>query len=176
MEPTLHNRTEDEVSPLTFELHIQAGDLQAQWKRCNMVANYIAEYVSYQFSEREWAENLISTVTNEFLEAVSSLSPAEADLLVRCRHRESDLVIEIEHGLRPDIAQPYATLLNELAHEVSDEYYLSRLTANRPVVGFNQLGLTMVAHDFGVRIVGSLNNAKTQASIQVVVPIRTPHI
>lgn len=176
MDSTPLNEASDAIPPLTFEIHMQAGDLQEHWKRCNMVANYIAEYVSYQFTEREWAENLISTVTNEFLEAVSSLSPAEADLSVRCRHRERDLLIEIEHGLRPDIAQSYAALLDELGHEVSDEQYLSRLTADRPLVGFNQLGLTMIAHDFGVHIVGSLNSTQSHASIQVVVPIHIPHI
>lgn len=164
------------VPPLTFEIEIQASDLQQHWKRCNMVANYIAEYVSYQFTEREWAENLISTVTNEFLEAVSSLSPAETSLIVRCRHRESELLIEIEHDLQPEMAQPYELLLAELAGDVSDEAYLNRLTANRPLVGFNQLGLTMVAHDFGVQIVGNLNNARDHAAIQVIVPIRTPHV
>lgn len=175
MDNTPLSTTSDTVAALTFELQILAGDLQSQWKRCNMVANYIAEYVSYQFSDREWAENLISSVTNEFLEAVSSLSPADAALTVRCRHRDSDLVIEIEHGLRPDIAPPYAALLNELAHGVSDDRYLARLTANRPLIGFNQLGLTMIAHDFGVQITGKLNNRRNHASVQLVVPIQIPH-
>jgi len=176
MEPTRATVTNDVADPLTFELQIRAGDLQQHWKRCNMLANYIAEYVSYQFAEREWAENLISTVTNEFLEAVSSLSPAEADVTLRCHHRASDMLMEIEHSLLPDIAPSYAILLSELVHTVSDEDYLSRLTANRPLVGFNQLGLTMVAHDFGVQIAGNLNREQTHASIQVVIPIHMPHI
>jgi hypothetical protein len=163
-------------TPLSFELHVQANDLQQEWKRCNMVANYIAEYVAYQFSEREWAENLISTVTNEFLEAVSSLSPSQADLAVRCRHDNGDLLIEIEHGLRPEVAEPYMALLAELSGQVSDERFLGLLTADRPLLDFNQLGLAMIAHDFQARIGASYDEATSRALVQVTVPIQMPHV
>lgn len=165
-----------QTAPLSFELHVQASDLQQEWKRCNMVANYVAEYVAYQFREREWAENLISTVTNEFLEAIAALSPADSDLAVRCRHGEGGLLIEIEHGLRPDVADQYLALLSELAGQVSDERFLSLLTADRPPLDFNQLGLAMVAHDFQARIDASYDATARRARVQVNVPIQMPHV
>jgi hypothetical protein len=168
--------TSDSIPALTFRLQLQAGDLNDHWKRCNMLANYLAEYVSYQFSEREWAENLISTVTNELLEAVSSVSPAASTLVLRCRQQHHDLVIELEHDLLPEIAQPYAIVLAELANQVSDEHYLHQLTSDRPLPSFNQLGLSMITHDFGVQITGTLNDSQNHAALQLIVPIQTPHI
>jgi hypothetical protein len=171
-------------TPLTFELQVQVHDLQEHWKRCNMLANYVAEYVAYQFSEREWAENLISTVTNEFLEAISSLSPAQADLVLRCLHDQplqgalttsgspSDLVIEIDHSVRPEAAQPYAELLGELSEQVTDERYLGLLTTDRPAVDFNQLGLAMIAHDFSTRIAAQFDETSERVHVQIRVPVK----
>ncbi|GAB4116951.1 MAG: hypothetical protein Fur005_01110 [Roseiflexaceae bacterium] len=158
--------------PITLELHVQVHDLQEHWKRCNMLANYVAEYGAYQFSEREWAENLISTVTNEFLEAVSSLAPANTDLAIRLRHGGNDLMLEFEHELLSEATGGYAALLSELAGQISDERYLGLLTTDRPLIDFNQLGLAMVVHDFRAHVAARINTETSLASVQVMVPIR----
>lgn len=135
--------------PLAVELSLPAGDLQADWRRCNLAANYLAGYVAYQFAEREWAENLISTVTNEVLEAVAQLSPAAAQLELRCLQRPGDLVIEVEHAVRPELDAAYAGFLDELCSRDSAELYFELLTAAaRPALAFNQFGLALIAHDF----------------------------
>src|SRR6476660_8695247 len=94
-----------------IELLVQAQDIQDRWQRCNMLANYIAEYVAYQFPEREWAENLLSTVMNEFLEAIASLSPSRAELTLRCTQFAGNLMIEIKHSLHPQSSEPYLAFL-----------------------------------------------------------------
>jgi hypothetical protein len=164
------------ASPAPFfaiELLVQAQDIQDRWQRCNMLANYIAEYVAYQFPEREWAENLISTVMNEFLEAVACLSPGRAELALRCTQNASNLLIEIEHSLRPDAIQPYLTFLSELSGKTIDNIYFGLLTAaDRPQLSFNQFGLVMLVHDFHVRIAARLDDAAGQIRIQVGVPTR----
>ena len=181
------------ASPAPFfaiELLVQAQDIQDRWLRCNMLANYIAEYVAYQFPEREWAENLISTVNNqvermlssngasamnrrEFLEAVACLSPGRAELALRCTQNASNLLIEIEHSLRPDAIQPYLTFLSELSGKTIDDIYFGLLTAaDRPELSFNQFGLVMLVHDFHVRIAARLDDAAGQIRIQVGVPTK----
>lgn len=139
--------------PFAVELSLRAGDLQADWRRCNMAANYLAAYVAYQFTEREWAENLVSTVANEVLEAVAHLSPPGDALELRCRHRPDDLLIEIEHAVRPELDAPYAGFLAELCARDTGELYFELLTAAaRPALAFNQFGLAMVVHDFKARV------------------------
>ena len=155
----------------TIELLVQAQDIQDRWQRCNMLANYIAEYVAYQFPEREWAENLLSTVTNEFLEAIACLSPRRSELTLRCTQFAGNLMIEIKHSLRPNAIEPYLTFLRELAGAAIDDIYFGLLTATeRPEVSFNQFGLAMLVHDFHTRIVAQLDDATGQICIQVGVP------
>jgi hypothetical protein len=162
------------AAPLfAIELLVQAQDIQDRWQRCNMLANYIAEYVAYQFSEREWAENLLSTVTNEFLEAIACLSPRRSELTLRCTQFAGNLMIEIKHSLRPNAIEPYLTFLRELAGAAIDDIYFGLLTATeRPEVSFNQFGLAMLVHDFHTRIVAQLDDATGQICIQVDVPTK----
>jgi hypothetical protein len=161
------------VEPPAFaiELSLPAQDLQHQWRRCNMLANYIAEYVAYQFPEREWAENLISTVTNEFLEAIVSLSPGDAAIRLSYLQRAGNLQIEIEHGLRAATVQPYTAFLDQLAGSDTDELYFGLLTAaDRPALDFNPFGLVMLVHDFKASVSARLAETQPRIQIQVIVP------
>jgi len=156
-----------------IELLVQAQDIQDRWQRCNMLANYIAEYVAYEFPEREWAENLISTVTNEFLEAVAYLSPGRAELALCCTQFAGDLLIEIKHNLHPNAIEPYLTFLSQLAGATIDDIYFGLLTAtDRPELSFNQFGLAMLVHDFHVCIAAQLDDTTGQICIQVGVPTK----
>jgi len=53
-----------ETPSAELEVTIQIDDLIANWKRIGFLANYFAEYVAYDFPQRERAENLLSTITN----------------------------------------------------------------------------------------------------------------
>lgn len=167
------DRSDASVPIFAIELLVQSQDIQDRWQRCNMLANYIAEYVAYQFPEREWAENLLSTVTNEFLEAIAYLSPSRAELTLGCTQVGGNLMIEIKHSLRPNSSEPYLTFLRELAGAAIDDIYFGLLTATeRPEVSFNQFGLAMLVHDFHARIAAQLDDATGQICIQVGVPTK----
>jgi hypothetical protein len=167
------DRADTAVPMFAIELLVQSQDIQDRWQRCNMLANYIAEYVAYQFPERDWAENLLSTVTNEFLEAIASLSPERAELTLRCTQFDGNLMIEIKHSLHPHSSEPYLTFLRELAGAAIDDIYFGLLTATeRPEVSFNQFGLAMLVHDFHARIAAQLDDATGQICIQVDVPTK----
>ena len=139
----------DSAPGLRFELEVMAVDFHEEWKRCNMVANYVAEYAAYQFPRRELAENLISTVLNEMLESSCHLVPQRSMLKLTLVENEGFLKIEIEHGLDIPMLQAYPAFIAGLEQTFSDEEYITLLTTetNAPVF-FNQLGLAMVAHDF----------------------------
>ncbi|MEZ4681376.1 MAG: hypothetical protein R2932_44895 [Caldilineaceae bacterium] len=64
------------------------------------MANYAGEYVAYQYTQRERAENLISTITNEFLEAIIAVAPRGSGLALRYQQIAGDLSIEAEHDVR----------------------------------------------------------------------------
>ena len=154
------------------DVTIPAQDIQLHWRRCNMLANYLAEYSAYQFQEREWAENMISTIVNEFLEAIVVLAPPETALRVRCLQLPQNLQIEIEHDVQPDLIDLYAHLFQELNSPRLDELYYELLTAHQRLpISFNQFGIVMLAHDFQAQIAADLSFANHHVFVRVAVPL-----
>ncbi len=155
----------------TFELSVQNRDFLSAWRRCNMVANYVADYTAYQFAQRECAENLISTVTNELLEAIVRVADSGGDLRLRCMQVESGLVLETQHMVRLETAAHFHTFLKELEGPDIDDLYVALLIAESPPeIAFNQLGLAMLVHDFGAKVTARLDKAHAQMYTRVFVP------
>jgi hypothetical protein len=163
----------DQSSPplFAFELTLLAGDFQTEWKRCNMLANYFAAYVAYQFAHKERAENLISTILNELLEAAVRLAPEHSDLFIGCTQTREGLWLDTRHIIRAEAVSSYLAFLEELNGNDNDRRYLDLLTTeSQPMEYFNQLGLMMVAHDFGARLSAQPDQNTDHFNTQVFIP------
>jgi len=157
-------QTESNEPPFTIKLTLPAKNLLNDWKQCSMLANYIAEYVGYQYPQQERAENLISTITNELLEAITSLAPENSDLVITLQQLAGGLQLDTDHNIRADLSSPYLSFLKSLNQPGNEEQYISMLTTeNTPDLYFNQLGLLMLTHDFGA----SFSNCPTERSDRV---------
>lgn len=160
------------MSSFTFELTLQVGDFQSEWERCNMLANYLGEYVAYQFAQRERAENLVSTIVNEFLESVIALAPGVSPLHLACTQTEQALQLKTVHQMRLDAVTPYMDFVADLRPGDNQDSYLALLAeATRPELYFNQLGLTMLSHDFGVRLSSHFDEGTKLLHIQLTAPM-----
>lgn len=159
------------ATTFSFGIALPTLDLQRQWRRCNLLANYVAEYVAYQFPQREWAENLISTVTNEFLEAIALLAPPNSELFIRCFQLPDMLELELEHSVHRELVEVYTEFLTELADALNEGHYFALLTdTKRPAVAFNQFGLAMLVHDFAARIAARLDPQTNRICVRVSLP------
>lgn len=138
----------------TVEFTFPVKDFQSDWKQCSLLANYIAEYTAYQFDQQERAENIVSTIANELLESIVYLAPSYSDLIIRVVQTEDGLQINTSHLIQPELISPYTEFLKDITSDRTDQPYLNLLTTiDMPEHYFNQLGLMMVSHDFGVQIV-----------------------
>ena len=165
--------TESSSPALEFECMLDAGDFHKEWVRCSMAANYIAEYTAYQFARREWAENLISTVANDFLEAVIRLSPERDGVTIRCVQFKETLLLEVKHSLRPEMVKPFRQFLTQVcADDVNDLYFQLLTATDRPVPPFNQLGLVMLVHDFGARLAARVDEKGGVVTTRVFIPTK----
>lgn len=159
-------------SPLLFALTLPVDDFHQEWSRCNLLANYVGEYVAYQFTQRERAENLISTITNEFLESLIALAPGASQLSLNYVQRSDALWIEADHAVHPSMHSTYYDFLRSLDPENCQQQYLALLVAEaQPTTSFNQLGLTMLIHDFGVRFNAKTQDGHGRLTTQLVTPI-----
>ncbi|MCP5098912.1 MAG: hypothetical protein GY943_25450 [Chloroflexi bacterium] len=139
--------------PFTIKLTLPAKNLLNDWKQCSMLANYIAEYVGYQYAQQERAENLISTITNELLETIVALAPEQSDLTISLQQFNDGLQVNTDHGIRADVASPYINFLDSLNKNRNEKQYFNMLTTEEtPELDFNQLGLLMLTHDFGASL------------------------
>lgn len=145
---------EPSTALFVIELTFPVDEFQRDWKQCSLLANYIAEYTAYQFDQQERAENIVSTIANELLEAIVSLAPAQSDLIIHLEQLEDGLQLKASHLVQENLISPYVQFLEELKPGIADEPYLNLLTTPEPTDHyFNQLGLMMISHDFGARIV-----------------------
>jgi len=159
-------------SPLLFALTLEVDDFHREWSRCNLLANYVGEYIAYQFTQRERAENLISTITNEFLESVIALAPSASRLSLNYIQTANELRIEADHHVHVGICSAYRDFLAGLNPNHSQQQYLELLVAEEETTGtFNQLGLTMLTHDFGVQFSTQVTEETGHLKTQLLTPI-----
>ncbi|MBE2220023.1 MAG: hypothetical protein IAF02_00700 [Anaerolineae bacterium] len=154
MQRVLPPQSDSSTALFAIELTFPIDEFQQDWKQCSLLANYIAEYTAYQFDQQERAENIVSTITNELLEAIVYLAPTQSDLIIHLEQLEDGLQLKTSHLVRENLIAPYIKFLEELKLGVADEPYLNLLTSPEPSDHyFNQLGLMMISHDFGAQIV-----------------------
>lgn len=151
---------------LEFRLH--AVDLQSEWERCSLLANYVGQSASHEFAQSEHAENLIATVINEVLEMVTNLAVAKSDLSIDVNPNNGELKIAIDFTCKPDLKPEFMTLVHEITENSQDIYfdYLTKTTELEH--NFNQLGIAMLVHDFEASItVNQTENDEIQTHVLI---------
>jgi len=167
------NFIESKSAKFSVDLILPAHDFQTEWGRCSMLANYLARYTAYQYCRQDWAENLLSTITNDLLEAVVKVSPSNAEVSINCSQVDADILLEIGHTLNPDIIEVYRNFMSELCcNDIRDLYFQLLTDSHRPMPAFNQLGLAMLVHDFNARLATRLDISTGRALTQALIPTR----
>jgi hypothetical protein len=143
---------------LLARLTLPALDLQLDWRRFNLVANYLAEYSAYHFEQKDRAENLISSVFYELIERLGSSSRREARLDIRFTAFAGWLLFELHSSFAVEELGRIRELLVELQGQDRERYYRSLLAADLEAEAYrHKLGLAMVAHDYQARLSGLLD-------------------
>jgi hypothetical protein len=147
------NEKDDAASERRIAVMLRAKDFASDWRRYNLVANYLAEYASYFFEHRDRAENVISSVFYELLEHIATISREDAGVSARLRTQEAQVVFEISTSSpRPEALDLQRKLLEALASADIDSLYREILEAPSAEPGQQgKLGLTMLAHDYRAR-------------------------
>ena len=136
-----------------MEIDLTAADFLTEWKRCNMVANYLADYSAYEYKNREQAENLFSTIINELLEAIARLAETTSVIHFKLQPEDEQLSILVDHECQAPLVPHYADFVQNIGQDSGNALYLELLVNDDlPAPAFNQLGLAMIVHDFGGRI------------------------
>lgn len=131
-------------------VRLQARDFSRDWRRYNLVANYVAEYSSYFFEHKDRAENVISSVLYELLEYMVGMSLDDSELALGLARRDGRLYFEIAtSGATRDGYGRHQEFLADLARGDVDGLYRRMLVSESEEQGARGLlGMAMLAHDY----------------------------
>jgi hypothetical protein len=146
--------TQTASSARRIDLRVPARDFSRDWRRYNLVANYVAEYASYFFEHKDRAENVISSVLYELLEHMAGISREDAEIALRLVAREGRLIFEIAtSGASYETLGPHQELVAGLARGDLTQVYRRLLESEAEGEGHpGELGLAMLAHDYGAEL------------------------
>lgn len=127
-------------------------DLIVQWRRCSLMADHFAAYLSYHFARRDVAQEVLSAALNEVIENLAKFSvdkrlPASLEV----EHHGEVLRVVATNVAEGERAASLAARLDRLATEDPEDLFLEQLTHtaenDRSASG---LGLITLKKDYGV--------------------------
>ncbi len=126
-----------------IELEVIPIDLVTEWRRCGMVADFMADYMVHAFERRDEARSILSTVANELVEnAVKFSAEKRAAAHVSIRYHGEVVHAEIRNEATNDHVQDLRELLADLARDDAAAVFRRRMEDRRG------LGLALLARDY----------------------------
>jgi hypothetical protein len=155
----MSSTTEPAPSGGRITLRLQARDFSRDWRRYNLVANYVAEYSSYFFEHKDRAENVISSVLYELLEYMVGMSLDDSELALGLITRDGRLYFEIAtSGATREGYGQHQELLADLARGDLDGMY-RRMLESDGQGSRGSLGIAILAHDYRAEFSTSVDHA-----------------
>ncbi|MCA9715339.1 MAG: hypothetical protein H6713_11960 [Myxococcales bacterium] len=134
-------------------------DLVMQWRRCGMIADFLADFLAYNFEHKDTARNVISTVLNELLENAVKFSPEKhrrASLALI--YQGSTIRIQTRNTSNKKHVASLRRLVERLCSEDADLLFLEQLeysaTEDQEASG---LGIVTLKKDYFARIAVELS-------------------
>jgi hypothetical protein len=151
------DQPEDRNAILHLRLVVPVKDFSLDWRRYNLVANYLAEYSAYHFEHKDKAENLISTVFYELIEQTVAASRHDARLDIQFCTAGRWLLFELASSFPREGIQRLTETLEELLEADIGAYYTALLEddLDKPAVR-RVLGMAMIVHDYRGQLSASL--------------------
>ncbi len=139
---------EPRSQPLSaIELEVVPIDLVTEWRRCGMVADFMADYMVHAFERRDVARSILSTVANELVENAAKFSSNKRTAAhVSIRHHGEVVHAEVRNQASEKHVQSLRDVLLELARDEATAVFRRRMEDRRG------LGLALLARDYGATV------------------------
>jgi hypothetical protein len=130
-----------------IELDVVPIDLLTEWRRCGMVADFMADYMVHAFERRDVARSILSTVANELVENAAKFSSSKrTPAHVAIRHHGEVVHAEVRNDASEKQVQALREVLADLARDDATAVF------RRRVEGRHGLGLALLAKDYGATV------------------------
>jgi hypothetical protein len=139
-------------------LNFLVDDFKKDWRRCNLVSNYIAEYSGTNFKHEDQIENLISTISNEMIESLFPLSKDNTNIRISFKNLKDDMMFEIENVIKEDNMELYKNILENINNGNVDSQYIECLNNSYSEENNIRLSFLMIANDYDGKISSKIDN------------------
>jgi hypothetical protein len=149
-----------------IEMEVVPIDLVTEWRRCGMIADFMADYMVHGFERRDTARSVLSTVVNELVENAAKFSADKrATAHVSLRHHGESVHAEIRNEASDAHVEDLRELLGDLARDDPRAVFERRLHGRRG------LGLALLARDYratvGATIASGVGGGSTAVCLRV---------
>ncbi len=154
---------EPRSQPLSaIELEVVPIDLVIEWRRCGMIADFMADYMVHAFERRDTARSILSTVANELVENAAKFSADKRAVAhVSIRHYGEVVHAEVRNEATDKYVEGLREVLAELARDDATGVFRRRVEDRRG------LGLALLARDYGATVGATVAPAGTGGKITV---------
>ena len=151
-----------EPSLSALDLEVLPLDLVTEWRRCGMIADFMADYMVHAFEHRAVARSVLSTAMNELVENVAKFSAdTRTPARVAVRHHGDVVHLETRNAAADRHVEHLRRLLRDLARGDAVAVWRARIEER---LG---LGIAMLARDYGATIGARVVPAEDGASFTV---------
>lgn len=131
-----------------FALSVLPLDIFDQWDRCDLVANFLAQYFAYGY-ENDTSKSIISTVVNELVEnAVKYSRNKSSPIDIEIRKRREDLLLRVTNAIPRNRKDHFLKVCQDLFERDLEELYLEKLTVAREDRAYSGIGLILLKKDY----------------------------
>jgi hypothetical protein len=126
--------------------------LVTEWTRCSETADYVARFFSHDFTDREVAGNVLSTVVNELVENVAKFSSDKArNAKLTVREYDDRLTIATSNVISVEQVKAFGETVRRLTDGDPESMFAEQI-AHPPETGSAGIGLIMLRKDYGATI------------------------
>ncbi len=145
-----------------IEMEVIPIDLVTEWRRCGMIADFMAGYMVYGFEQRETARSVLSTVANELVENAAKFSSSkQAAAHVAIRHYGNVVHAEVRNEATDKHVEDLRAVLADLARDDATAVFRRRLEDRRG------LGLALLARDYRATVGATVSSGGAGGKITV---------
>lgn len=129
-------------------------DLLTHWKRCGILADFIASFYSFTSPGKQDDRVLynLSTVINELIENAAKFSRPRSDVGLNLKHFSNLLLIEVTNEVHSQHSENFKKIAKTLLESDIEELYFKKLEEKQESDTQSGIGLMMILKDYPVTL------------------------
>lgn len=129
-------------------------DLLTHWKRCGILADFIASFYSFTSPGKQDDRVLynLSTVINELIENAAKFSRPRSQVGMNLRHYSNLLLIEVTNEVHAQHSENFRKFASNLLEADIEELYFRKLEEKQESDTQSGIGLMMILKDYPVTL------------------------